>query len=1129
MSTAALPIETTNEEEALLQRWSESEDREALADLTKRVMDFGWRVARRSCNTAADADDVLQEAIVLLMTQAKSFRVGSRVRPWFAAIIVNAARMKRRSETARQRREGVPLPPENHSESVHSEIGDIAMSELEQLPEHERLPVWLSTVEGLSCREIAQAVGVREGTVRSQISRGLERLRDAISRRGFQVTSASLTAALMIGKAEAAPATALTSAMTATSVVTPAVAATSVIGLKVSLVALTLASALVGGAVIANLPHLPLKPPETVVLEASTAIPLDKYVRLLGDGPVVASGKISAVALAPQGTLLATSTVENNGGIVLWDATTGARVKNLPVPGSATSIRFSDDGTRLIVTSMSKVADEHRIRNLDIADGHEISSFLSPNYFSQFSLTPNGRMLLIPGNGSDRFDGTQKPNNQFDDVLVYDIDNGRRVGVIGQCTRSHLNGDNKYTVSALGVSRDGQRVFTLDRWHHFTAGESLQDPRVDGGWNSLATVAEIATGRHIAQWRMPSWYNTFGATVDWLPDGKRVFVSSLWKDEHKASLLLDIDGKVLQSWIGVGRVAPDGKSLVIINEGTLQRINPDTYVAESILSVTVPGEQKLQRAEFSADGRRFACTFDGNLCLLVDVAEKRQIAPNADSFFKDPFVTYAPDGRLLACDQTAMRIFDEAGQIALRCECSLSRGSFSISREGRFLITHAGNGNDGAEVWDLIRGSLIGKLEHDSGSFFSEVSISPDDRIAVSSSRFDQTLLIHHLNSGKINHTIVQPPTPEGMRQTIDIRSSAWTADSKRLIIGDATAFWWGNSDSQPPSHVGMTGILDVTAGRIVTRFPHPQTGVPLTDAHALAFCERRDLIYLETNEPLAGLWRTDGRFVRRVDVGGSDATSVRTFGQTRPRFDGDGNLLISTDAVVDVDSGQTVRRFNVPYLRSQSPSATTIAIITDRVIQFLDARTGFVFWRRPYPMPVAMTSDVDEVIWHPAETQVTVHFKGQCSFAQVELFPPLTRRELTSDELRSCMDGLDANFVEQREAGISRLVAAGDAAVPYLAACLHSHQGSLRRPRLALFGLEWLAREGSASALRVLKTYGDAYSDPVLGGCARDAMRRIERRADLLRLRAAPAQSAPIDWQLQDSYPLDVPGADNF
>lgn len=126
----------------------------------------------------------MQDAFVKAYGALDRFRAGAAFRPWLVTIVANEARNRRRS---RQRRDAVTLRIRGLAPVVTSaspETTAVAQSEAEQLlaavarlPERERLVVGYRHLVGLSERETATALGVRVGTVKSRLSRGLERLR----------------------------------------------------------------------------------------------------------------------------------------------------------------------------------------------------------------------------------------------------------------------------------------------------------------------------------------------------------------------------------------------------------------------------------------------------------------------------------------------------------------------------------------------------------------------------------------------------------------------------------------------------------------------------------------------------------------------------------------------------------------------------------------------------------------------------------------------------------------------------------------------------------------------------------------------------------------------------------------
>ena len=52
---------------------------------------------------------------------------------------------------------------------------------MESLPSRFRAPIVLREIEGLSYREIAEALSCREGTVKSRINRGRQQLRELLA------------------------------------------------------------------------------------------------------------------------------------------------------------------------------------------------------------------------------------------------------------------------------------------------------------------------------------------------------------------------------------------------------------------------------------------------------------------------------------------------------------------------------------------------------------------------------------------------------------------------------------------------------------------------------------------------------------------------------------------------------------------------------------------------------------------------------------------------------------------------------------------------------------------------------------------------------------------------------------
>jgi RNA polymerase sigma-70 factor, ECF subfamily len=163
-------------------------DPKAFAILFHRHRDRLWAVALRTVGDREDAADALQEAMLSAHRAASRFRGDSAVTTWLHRIVVNACvdRLRRRS-THRT----VPLPGQDGAEDEerwrtgrqepaapvidHDTAMDVRDA-LAQLPYEQRASLILVDLEGHSVAEVAQMLGVAEGTIKSRCSRGRARL-----------------------------------------------------------------------------------------------------------------------------------------------------------------------------------------------------------------------------------------------------------------------------------------------------------------------------------------------------------------------------------------------------------------------------------------------------------------------------------------------------------------------------------------------------------------------------------------------------------------------------------------------------------------------------------------------------------------------------------------------------------------------------------------------------------------------------------------------------------------------------------------------------------------------------------------------------------------------------------------
>ena len=151
-------------------------------------LDAAYNFARWLAPAPADADDVLQEAVLRAFRAFDSLRV-SDVKAWLFAIVRNChfTALKQR-----QRRAQVPLPEEHDGEDGATLVADTPgpeeesirnseahnLNELMQLlPAEYREVLVLREIEDLSYREIAEVARVPIGTVMSRLARARRALK----------------------------------------------------------------------------------------------------------------------------------------------------------------------------------------------------------------------------------------------------------------------------------------------------------------------------------------------------------------------------------------------------------------------------------------------------------------------------------------------------------------------------------------------------------------------------------------------------------------------------------------------------------------------------------------------------------------------------------------------------------------------------------------------------------------------------------------------------------------------------------------------------------------------------------------------------------------------------------------
>jgi RNA polymerase sigma-70 factor, ECF subfamily len=147
-------------------------------DVVRRRETQVLRTAYRLLGNWADAEDVAQEVFVRLHRHGLDFPAEAALNAWLYRVTVNLcvdrARAVRPVEPLLDHRDGAASA---EASILREEQKHRLMRALARLPEKERAAVVLRELEGLETAEVASILGSSEATVRSQVSRALDRLR----------------------------------------------------------------------------------------------------------------------------------------------------------------------------------------------------------------------------------------------------------------------------------------------------------------------------------------------------------------------------------------------------------------------------------------------------------------------------------------------------------------------------------------------------------------------------------------------------------------------------------------------------------------------------------------------------------------------------------------------------------------------------------------------------------------------------------------------------------------------------------------------------------------------------------------------------------------------------------------
>jgi len=164
-------------------------DARAFEELVTTHQHRVFGVALRMLGSAAEAEEVAQETFIRAHRSLAEFRGDARLSTWLYTIVSRLCLNRLASGDRRAVRGGeeilLRVADERGGPDAGAERGELEAAlhrAIAELPEERRVVIVLRDLEGLSYEEIAQALSLELGTVRSRLHRARTDLRDKLER-----------------------------------------------------------------------------------------------------------------------------------------------------------------------------------------------------------------------------------------------------------------------------------------------------------------------------------------------------------------------------------------------------------------------------------------------------------------------------------------------------------------------------------------------------------------------------------------------------------------------------------------------------------------------------------------------------------------------------------------------------------------------------------------------------------------------------------------------------------------------------------------------------------------------------------------------------------------------------------
>jgi RNA polymerase sigma factor (sigma-70 family) len=572
-------------------------------------------VCRRVLGNVHDAEDAFQATFLVLVRKAASIGQRELLGNWLYGVAYRTALDARAATSRRRQREKqvsvMPEPEAADRTDLWCDLRPLLDQELNRLPNKYRVSIVLCDLEGRTRREVAQHLGIPEGTLSGRLTTARRLLARRLTRRRLTLSSGVLAAALSQGAAPACvpspllvstvqSAMAVAAGKEAAGVVSAEVAALTegvlkamfVTRLKITAAVLLVAAAVLGAALFEQ---QPIAAQLQVVAAGKRA---DKEAGDAGKPRVLKlAARGRGVAWSPDGkTLVVVTKVEKfflgykydgkGSAIELWDVEKGQARKTLAESKEGglafQQVVFAPDGKSIAATVSQEVRKPNMLMIRDVVKVWDAKTLVLKQM-----LTDDSQLVCVALSADGKRIAAGDPSKKR--VLLWNA----RTGALERTLRNGeaqpwsvaFSPDSK-TLVVGGQKADhsgvvtlwnvetGKLIHTLEQEHYVNRAVLSPDGKMiaSGGGGKEIELWDVGNGKQI---RSLEGFERGTRSVAFSPDGKMLAAGG---PDGKVRLWSVASGKLKETLEGHGAqiyaiaFSPDGKTLASVSQDQTLRL-----------------------------------------------------------------------------------------------------------------------------------------------------------------------------------------------------------------------------------------------------------------------------------------------------------------------------------------------------------------------------------------------------------------------------------------------------------------------------------------------------------------------------------------------------------------------------